>query len=151
MYIKSKQYLNKLINYIIWISNLLLFSIGIYTVTYNIDKFQDCDHTLIIIILGIVNNAVIFLGCNYYLQILNFCTNIVIFVFNIIKITYIDTNCETYIKNHHPLIWYFYLVQIYFQMFTIINYIFKLFLYFSPSIEEKLLINTEEQLLLNKN
>jgi hypothetical protein len=125
-----KYYLNKSLNYNLWVFNLILFSVGIYVVTFNIDKFKDCDHILITIILGIVNNGCIFLGCSVYIQILNFFTNTTLFIYNIYNITSsLDINCKTYIKDNYSLMWYFYIIQIYFQMFALINYIFKFILY----------------------
>ena len=64
--------------------------------------------------------------------------------------TNLDTNCQIYIKNHHSLMWYYYLTQVYFQMFAILSHIFKFLLYMffnNKPLEDN---DLEKQKLINK-
>lgn len=142
-----KEHLDTTINYSLWGFNLILFSVGIYVVTFNIEKFQDCNHVLTIIILGIVNNAGIFMGCTNYLQILNFCLNTPLFIYNVSR--NLDVNCETYIINHHSMMWYYFLIQVYFQMFAFISHMFKFLLYIIWDIKLIRDNDAEKQQLIN--
>lgn len=154
---KNKELFNNIINYNLYLFHLVLFTIGVYLITFNYhklhysyytkpqDEFQDCNHIFLLTSLGVINSMILFLSCHFYINILSFLTSTPLCIYNIYTINYIiSNNCRDYYINQQNTFWNYYNVLVYFQIFTFVCHIIKLILYIIPTKKYYSLIETSE-------
>ena len=150
---KEKELFNNIINYNLYLFNLVLFTIGVYIITFNYHKlhysyytkpheqFKDCDHIFLLTSLGVINCMLLFLSCNFYIKIVTFLTTTPLCIYNIYTINcIISKNCRDYYINQQNTFWNYYNILVYFQIFTFICHIIKLIIFITPNKKKYSLI-----------
>jgi hypothetical protein len=156
---KDKELFNTIINYNLYLFNLVLFSIGIYLISLNFNKlqykyytkptnkFKDCDNIFLLTSIGVINNMILFISCNFYIKIFSFIVSSPLCIYNIYTINYIiSKNCKEYYINQQNTFWNYYNVLVYFQIFTLICHIIKIILYITPTKKSYSLIETSDNI-----
>ena len=124
-------------NYNIIFFNLLSFVAGGYFILTNFEDLnkkngiQDCYNVFLLTCLGVTNNLLPLISCFNVteISILAFLCSVALCGYNSYNLSIISGNCSDYYIDNYTKIWNYYEISIGLQLFNIILYIIKFFLF----------------------
>ena len=132
-------------NYNIAFFNFISFFVGSYFILTNFEDLnkkngiQDCYNVFLLTCLGVTNNLLPLISCFNVteISILAFLCSVALCGYNSHNLSIISGNCSDYYIENYTKIWTYYEISIGLQLFNIILYIIKFFLFVCKYNEDK--------------
>lgn len=104
--------------------NIINFFLGLFIIIYNLKGLDDCDNIILLSSISTINSL---LTISWFVDLCNnrLCTFIIssiLLVYNLINYHSLTNSCINYFGKEAIVIWYYYIVNIYLQIFNVLSY-----------------------------
>ena len=106
--------------------NIINFLSGLFIITYNIKGLEDCSNIILLSVLSSLNSLITISWCINMCnnRLCNFIISLVLLIYNVNNYNNLGDNCINYFRDRAEIIWYYYIVNIFLQMYNVVSYTF---------------------------
>lgn len=104
--------------------NVINFLAGLFIITYNLKGLEDCSNIILLSTISSLNSLITISWC------INMCNNrfcsffisLALLIYNVNNYNNLGDNCVNYFHDSAQVLWYFYITNIFLQIFNVISY-----------------------------
>ena len=106
--------------------NIINFLSGLFIITYNLKGLEDCSNIILLSVLSSLNSLITISWCINMCnnRLCNFIISLGLLIYNVNNYNNLGDNCINYFTDKARIIWYFYIVNIFLQMYNVLSYTF---------------------------